>query len=262
MVNEEQAMVKRNSEDDDDIIEATSEDFFGSGPQEKPQQPDKMNCQESVPITIDVGMEATEANAENVICLSDDEVEHVHNGKMPPEIRDIIQKFGFKPEEETIRAGLPVAVLFPNMQFYNVTFNGPTYGLALANFSGRVVVQKAPSNEIDVSAGSIIAAVNSHIVPHNTKFQDIMNMLKYAINHAPAVITFAQDKEFELFWLKVLKPSLETIKMKLQKHKPIQTKTILPSSENKNMNVQPEVNHSQFSNKENASNVIDLLDDD
>jgi len=280
MANEEQAMVKRNSEDDDDdIIDATSEDFFGSGPLEKSQPLDKIHRQESVPVTVNVGMGATEsvpgtvnvemgateANADFpgksdncVICLSDDdEVEHVHNGKKQPEIRDIIKSFGFKPKEETIRAGLPVAVLFPNMQFYNVTFNGPTYGLALANFSGRVVVQKPPSNEIDVSPGSVIAAINSHIVPHNTKFQDIMNMLKYAINRSPAVITFAQDKEFELFWLKVLKPCLETIKMKLQKQKPIHTKL-----ENNNTNVQSEVNHAQFSNKENASNVIELLDDD
>merc|ERR1740139_1000427 len=95
-----------------------------------------------------------EANADLVICLSDDEIEHV------------------------------------------------------PNVSGRVVVQKPPGDTIDVSVGSVIAAVNSRIIPHNTKFGNVMNMLKYAINHAPAVITFAHDTNFETFWLKVLKPGL------------------------------------------------------
>jgi len=155
------------------------------------------------------GLLLTEATSDNP---------HNPNGSGAPGICDIIERFGSQPDEATIRSGLPSSVLFPGMQFYNVTFDGPTYGLALACFSGRVVVQKTPSDNIDVSVGSVIAAVNSHIVPHKTNsFGSVMNMLKYAINHSPVVITFAQDAHFERFWVEVLRPSLAEIKEKLQK---------------------------------------------
>jgi len=261
MASEERAMEKVNSEDEDDA-EVAGDEMVGSVQLDATLQ--KLKSERPVVENDEVDSSETDAVVvvgEPVICLSDDEGEDIEcrtNGRGPIEISHIIEKHRDEADkaaanEVLVQAGILPSVLFPGMQFYTVSFNDKSYGLALAFFSGRIVVQSTPAVGIDVSAGSVIAAVNNQIIPHNTKFSEVMNLLKFSINTPPVVITFAEDKEFEGFWIEVLQPGLQRLKKKIRMR--IKVKATSASSEKSKTNV-------SLSNKKNASNVIELLDDD
>lgn len=196
---EEQAMLKNNFEEDD-LGEATCDESVKS----RHITFKKPDVEQSQPTNIKTAKQTfTTGNSDKyAICLSDDEVEIASvkeslKKNKPIQLSDIIAKDLIRRIDSTTQ--------FPRIQFYKVCFRGPKYNLALLRYSGRIIVQTSSMNAVKVSVGSIVVAVNGHIIQLNVDFKMIMKYLAHSISHSPVELTFAEDKDFAKFFSKLVK---------------------------------------------------------
>lgn len=85
----------------------------------------------------------------------------------------------------------------PRCRHYNLVFDGPTYGVKLVLFKGRVIVGKKfdPTYAKPV-VGDILVAVNGAIVPLIQDIRALSSRLKELKERSSVVLTFAEDNEF------------------------------------------------------------------
>ena len=125
----------------------------------------------------------------------------------------------------------------PRCRHYNLVFDGPTYGVKLVLFKGRVIVGKKfdPTYAKPV-VGDILVAVNGAIVPLIQDIRALSSRLKELKERSSVVLTFAEDNEFiEYFNIELEKAQQEIAAKRMEVAK---------------------------KSSQSAGEVIELLDDD
>mmetsp|Transcript_827 Transcript_827/g.1176 ORF Transcript_827/g.1176 Transcript_827/m.1176 type:complete len:194 (-) Transcript_827:31-612(-) len=104
----------------------------------------------------------------------------------------------------------------PKLRLYKMQFLGPSYGLYLSYYQGRIIVRKKhPKREEQYGAdvkpdvGSIVLALNGYSLPQKMNFQLVLNLMKDLIQKNPVELTIGEDKEFSTFFSEVVLPTLE-----------------------------------------------------
>jgi len=113
----------------------------------------------------------------------------------------------------------------PNLRVYKMHFLGPSYGLYLSYYQGRIIVRKKhPKREeeygVDVKpdVGSIVLAINGYSLPQKMTFQLILGFMKKLIQKQhPVELTIGEDEEFSTFFIEVALPTLQEQTMKQEK---------------------------------------------
>jgi hypothetical protein len=90
--------------------------------------------------------------------------------------------------------------MLPNCQLYKLLFDGPSYGIQLRVFTGRLIVLKKTHPEVmKPNVGDIVVALNGQKIPAVHLLEHMLPYLKTALKHPPVELTFAEDKEFGNF---------------------------------------------------------------
>ena len=201
---EEQHQMKAGSDEDDEDEEAI------------PSDDRDINCvQKSHCKAGYAGKVMVKEPATDVICLSDDDCEETDSkkegvkGQNPPKlISDIIaenkalngQKISFDRR-----------VNLPFLRLYSLSFSGPSYGLIMTEFKGRVVIkEKHPQRkknfgeDVLPDVGDILLGINNYTLPYSTVsrvgFENTLNKMKVAIKKPPVQLVFGTDKSFKEFY--------------------------------------------------------------
>jgi hypothetical protein len=135
---------------------------------------------------------------EEAIMLSDDEDAEAVDPK----------KLKAVPPEPAPSKNVPVPRLakfnsvgiLPNCKLYRLLFDGPSYGIQLRIFTGRLIVLRKTHLElVKPSVGDILVALNGQKIPPVHHLEHMLPYLKTALRHPPVELTFAEDNEFRDF---------------------------------------------------------------
>jgi hypothetical protein len=134
---------------------------------------------------------------EEAIMLSDDEAEAVDPKKLKavPPMPESSKDTRLPPLAKFNRFGL-----LPNCKLYKLLFDGPSYGIQLRVFTGRLIVlRKIHQEATKPSVGDILVALNGQKIPAVHNLGHMLPYLKTALRNPPVELTFAEDNEFRHF---------------------------------------------------------------
>lgn len=135
---------------------------------------------------------------EDAIALSDSEEEDPEGkGSGPSMIKAV------NPDKK--EAGLNKSGTLPDCRIYKMWLRGPTLGVEVGNYKGRLVVSRKRSHRIQSAGkdckpdvGDILVAVDNQVIPHVTNLDHILTALRRALQQGkPAQMWFAEDPEFK-----------------------------------------------------------------
>lgn len=110
---------------------------------------------------------------------------------------------------------LDPTVRFNKLRVYTVRYPGPSYGLIMVSYNGRVIVRsfnasRANHNWSKPEVGSIIVAINGLVIPHGAPFGKILQYMKNVMMRPPVTVTFAEDDEFTSMFIEDIVPNMPT----------------------------------------------------
>jgi hypothetical protein len=137
---------------------------------------------------------------EEAIMLSDDEDGIETEAIDPKKLKAV------PPMPESKQIPLPPLAKFnmlgvlPNCKLYKLLFDGPSYGIQLRVFIGKLIVlRKTRSEGSKPHVGDILVALNGQKIPAVHHLEHMLPYLKTALRHPPVELTFAEDNEFRDF---------------------------------------------------------------
>jgi len=96
---------------------------------------------------------------------------------------------------------------FENFVFYNMVFEGPSLGMEIALFRGRIVISRILQERIDLvgvdgrpRVGAILVAVKGRTLPVVHSLQQIIPLIRTALQARSADMTFAEEDHFSALY--------------------------------------------------------------
>lgn len=140
------------------------------------------------------------ASEEDAILLSDDEDEK------PPETtsasaasQSVTPPSSGQAAEE--KSGHPASPQFQNCRYYNLLFDGPSFGMQLRLHRGRPIAsRKIDTSQEKPAVGDILVAANGLTLPPIQNISQITNHLKTAKLRGPVELTFAELDAFSTYF--------------------------------------------------------------
>ncbi len=132
----------------------------------------------------------TSSENNDVICLSDDEEEDVAVNNAPADVAIALEQY----QNDKGTLPLHLEMMIPGMNYFYMFWFGQRYGLHFIPFCGRIIVSSDRPRQPFFA--SIIVAVNNWIVPHGVNFQEMVHIMKSALQSPPVRLMFGQNDFF------------------------------------------------------------------
>lgn len=212
---------------------------------------------------------ATNNTTKKVIELLDDEDDNDGDRSKPPTIANLRELYRSTGIFNSLR--VDPRMQLKNMRLYTVQYQGPSYGLIMVSCNARVVVkaqtlegQAGQSTSLKSETpriGSIIVAINEHVVPYNAQFVKVLQLMKVMMRSPPVTIMFAEDDAFISMFVEDFVPNIPVHRAPRTTAASTSTSsataiTTVTSATNGNYR------HISPSRQQQDSKVIELLDDD
>lgn len=233
LAREEEAMLNIGLEDDDDNADTAADNSSNDGAATKALSASSSSASRNESTT-KTSSKAGQGESAAAICLlddSDDEDENADNrdGKTGGAIlekdepasnritvSDSIAEFTRQGGDPRCRR-FGSQARFKNLRIYKIHFTGPSFGLWLVPYQGRIVVnfavkikENSPEQNGTPFAGDIVVSVNGAHVPHNATLDHVTNFMRQqvALGRTPVELQFAHDPDFSAWFRDSIIPLL------------------------------------------------------
>jgi len=135
----------------------------------------------------------------SAICLSDDEYESQKENKLCYQIGEVLEQYtGYQIWDSNVARCLQM----PNLRYYKIRFEGPSYGMSLISFQGRFIIKDTKGESEKPSSGDILISINSNYLTHGLDHKIVIIALKEAMQRPPVEMLFGEDEQFSSFFQK------------------------------------------------------------
>ena len=235
LAREEEAMLNVGLDDEDDNADTSVDNIInnGSAAVAAPAALSGASRADSGNVT---SSKAGQGEAATICLLDDSDEEEENSGNHEKKNVDTVHE-KYKPAssrmtvsgfiaEFTSQGGDPRRLRFDNqarfqnLRLYKIHFAGPSFGLLLVPYQGRIVVnfavkikENSPEQNGMPFAGDILVSVNGIYVPHNTTLEVATNFMRAQVSsgRTPVELQFAHDPDFSAWFRELLIPSLPSV---------------------------------------------------